>query len=147
MKRNLGPIYRAKKQEADQLQTELEALNATNGPLILERETSIAQAEEAIATEIASLERSNFGGLAAQIDALHRLGEKSTAIYLANILIILLFIAVETAPIFVKLISTRSPYDYLLNEHEHVFAMAHKEQTTLRCKVFIPRWISTGYVL
>jgi len=43
----------------------------------------------------------------------------------------LLFIAIETAPIFVKLISSRSPYDYLLHEHEHIFEMANKERTTL----------------
>ena len=38
---------------------------------------------------------------------------------LANIFIILLFIAIETAPIFVKLISSRGPYDDLLEKHEH----------------------------
>ena len=43
----------------------------------------------------------------------------------------LLFIALETAPVFVKLISSRSPYDYLLHEREHVFAMNNLEQTTL----------------
>jgi hypothetical protein len=43
----------------------------------------------------------------------------------------LLLIAIETAPIFVKLISYRSPYDYLLHEHEHVFEMANLEKVTL----------------
>jgi len=43
-----------------------------------------------------------------------------------------LFVAIETAPILVKLISYRSPYDYLLHEHEHVFEMATRESTTLR---------------
>ena len=40
----------------------------------------------------------------------------------------LLFISIETAPIFVKLISSRSPYDYLLEEHEHVFKMNNLER-------------------
>ena len=42
-----------------------------------------------------------------------------------------LFIAIETAPIFVKLISSRSPYDYLLHEKEQVYQMANLENTTL----------------
>jgi hypothetical protein len=39
--------------------------------------------------------------------------------------------AIETAPIVVKLISQRSPYDYVQHQAEHVFEMAHWEQTTL----------------
>ncbi len=70
--------------------------------------------------------------MAARIDALDRLGSRSNAIYLASIFIMLLFIAIETAPIFTKLISPRSPYDHLLNEHEHVYEMAAKESITVR---------------
>ena len=39
--------------------------------------------------------------------------------------------AVETAPILVKLISYRSPYDYVLQQEEQVYEMANLEQTTL----------------
>lgn len=59
-----------------------------------------------------------FDGMAARIDALHLLTKESQAMYQANIFIILLFIAVETAPIFVKLMSPRGPYDELLDLHE-----------------------------
>ena len=59
-----------------------------------------------------------FDGMAARIDALHLLTEESQAMYQANIFIILLFIAVEPAPIFVKLMSPRGPYDELLDLHE-----------------------------
>ena len=51
---------------------------------------------------------------AARMDALSNITQKSEAIWLANWFIILLFIAVETAPVFVKLISPRGPYDHLL---------------------------------
>lgn len=40
-------------------------------------------------------------------------------------------IKTEIAPILVKLISSRSPYDCVLHQHEHVFEMVHLEQTTL----------------
>ncbi|MDP2384955.1 MAG: DUF4407 domain-containing protein [Bacteroidota bacterium] len=62
-----------------------------------------------------------YDGLAARIDALWKLSSESTAINLANIFLMLLFIALETAPIFVKLISARGPYDDLLETHEHTF--------------------------
>ena len=131
LKKNLGPIYRAKKQEADQAQSELDQTLQTNLPLIAEHQVSIGSLEETIQNEITALDRSNYGGIAARMDALDRLAQGSMAIYLANIFIMLLFISIETAPIFVKLISYRSPYDYLLHEHEHVFEMANLENTTL----------------
>ncbi len=129
-KRNLGPIYRAKKAEADKAQTELDNVMASHLPLIAEKEQAITDMEAQLQTEITQLNRSAYGGLAARMDALDRLGSQSEAILFANIFIMLLFISVETAPILVKLISYRSPYDYLLHEHEHVFQMANLENTT-----------------
>jgi hypothetical protein len=129
--RNLGPIYKAKKAEADNAQTELDKAIAANQPLILEKEKAIQNIENQVGTEIAALQRSRFDGLAARMEALARLTSKSEAILLASLFITLLFIAIETAPIMVKLISYRSPYDYLLHEHEHVFAMGNLEKTTL----------------
>lgn len=130
-KKNLGPIYRTKKLQADQAQAELESVEARVLPLIAEKQQAITVLENQMQAEIAGLDRQAYGGMAARMDALHRLGLDSPAIYWANIFIILLFIALETAPIFVKLISSRSPYDYLLHEREHIFAMNHLEQTSL----------------
>ncbi len=134
-KKNLGPIYRAKKKEADQAQAELTALIALNQPQILEKEKAIEAAEKNIGTETAALERSRYNGLAARMEALSRLTQKSEAMLVASLFIMLLFVAIETAPILVKLISYRSPYDYLLHEHEHVFEMANLETTTMRSNV------------
>jgi len=130
-KRNMGPIYRAKKAEADKAQVELDELMATNLPLIAEKEKANTGMESKVQSEISELNRSAYGGLAARMDALDRLGQQSEAILLANIFIMLLFVSVETAPIFVKLISPRSPYDFVLHEHEHVFQMANHENTTM----------------
>lgn len=129
--RNLGPIYRAKKLDAENAQAELDALLAAHQPRISLLETEISAAEASIQSDIANLKRDSYGGLAARMEALDRLSQRSEAIYLASIFVILLFIAIETAPIMVKLISHRSPYDYLLHEHEHVYQMAHHENTTL----------------
>ncbi len=130
-KRNLGPIYRAKKADADNAQAELDKILATNRPLILEKEQAIQTLETTVQSEIAGLQRSHYDGLAARMEALGRLTATSKAILLASLFITLLFIAIETAPIVVKLISYRSPYDYLLHEHEHVFEMSNLEKTTL----------------
>lgn len=130
--RNMGPIYRAKKATADQAQAELDATLAALTPQIEAKQEALAGYRATSSSTIEGLERGTFGGLAARIDALDRLGSRSDAIWLASIFITLLFIAIETAPIFTKLISPQSPYDHLLHEHEHVFAMNAKESITER---------------
>ncbi len=130
--KNLGPIYMAKKADADQAQAELSALLATALPAIQEKEQAIRTLEANVQSEIAALSRTRYDGLAARMEALSRLTANSLAILYASLFITLLFVAIETAPIMVKLISYRSPYDYLLHEHEHVFEMNNLEQVTLR---------------
>jgi hypothetical protein len=130
--RNMGPIYRAKRAEADQAEAELVTIRTENEPIIQANRAEIALLQDKVGEEIASLQRGSYGGIAARIDALDRLGQESPAIYLASLFVMLLFIAVETAPIFTKLISPRSPYDHLLNDHEHVYTMAAKESMTER---------------
>jgi uncharacterized membrane protein YvbJ len=74
----------------------------------------------------ANLEKARLDGFAAQMDALGRLADKSSTIFWASIFITLLFIAIETAPLFVKLISERSPYDYRLDQHETMVANSYQ---------------------
>jgi len=130
--RNMGPIYRAKQATAQQAQDELDATLADLQPQIDAKRVDKLALQQQIQAETAGLERGAYGGMAARIDALSRLGRKSEAIWLASIFVTLLFIAIETAPIFTKLISPRSPYDHLLEEHEHVYAMATKESVGKR---------------
>jgi Domain of unknown function (DUF4407) len=129
---NLGPIYRAKKADADRADAELAAALAANAPLIAEKEKAAQTFETNVQTEIGALQRTRYNGMAARMEALARLSEKSRAILLASLFITLLFIAIETAPILVKLISYRSPYDYLLHEHEQAFELENLETVTLR---------------
>ena len=129
--RNMGPIYKAKQQKADHAQEELDIILAANNPLITTKETNIGELESTIQTQIAAFDRSNYGGLAARMEAMSRLAKQSDTILLANLFILLLFIAIETAPVLVKLISHKSPYDHLLQEHEHQFEMGNLERTTL----------------
>jgi hypothetical protein len=59
-----------------------------------------------------------FDGFAARMDGLAKLTTESEAMATAQLFLVLLFMAIETAPIFVKLISARGPYDELLELHE-----------------------------
>ena len=62
------------------------------------------------------------------MEALSRLTASSDAIWLANLFIVLLFIALETAPVFVKLISPQGPYDHLLRIEEQAFEGQRAEE-------------------
>jgi hypothetical protein len=130
MRRNLGPIYRVKKQDADRVEQELTSLKSMNDSLVSGKQQNIEQLHAAFNLELNGLEREKYGGLAARIDALGNLTNKSEPIYWTNIFMILLFIAIETAPVFVKLIGSKGPYDDLLYTHEHGFDLYRTEQTT-----------------
>lgn len=130
--RNMGPIYRAKKEEAEQAAAEVEKTIAANTPLLSQKEQELHQTDSLMRAEITSLERSRFNGMAARMEALERLAAQSAAIRMAVWFIMLLFIAIETAPVLVKLISERSPYDYLLYDQEHIVEAEKKEAIALR---------------
>jgi hypothetical protein len=130
MRRNLGPIYQVKKQDADRAEQELNDVKSKNDSLVAGKQRDIEMLQAAYSQEIAGLNREKYDGLAARIDALGNLTGKSDPIYWANLFILLLFIAIETAPVFVKLIGSRGPYDELLQTHEHGFEMYRVEQTT-----------------
>ncbi len=128
MQRNLGPIYKAKKADADNAALELKVLREKNEALINSLYQQLQATDQQMVDEITAMGRTRLNGMAARIDALSNLTKKSEAIYWANIFIILLFIAIETAPIFVKLISERGPYDDRLDSHERIFHVNNKEQ-------------------
>ena len=128
--KNIGPIYKAKKAEADKAETELNALKGDRDGQIAFHQNAINQLNTEEKAEVASLPREAYNGFAARLEALSRLSAKSEAIAIASLFIIILFMCIETAPIIVKLISNRGPYDYKLDAHEHAFEMNHKERTS-----------------
>lgn len=125
--RSAGPIYKIKKADADRVEEELIALIATNTPIIKEKEDALKALNEREKVELTAIEKSQLTGLASRIEALDRLTSKSSAIHIANWFVMLLFLVVETAPIFVKLVSQRGPYDYVLRTEEYGFEAFHYE--------------------
>lgn len=69
-----------------------------------------------------------FTGFAARLQALDELGKNSEIIGIAAAFIMGLFIALEIAPVLVKLISAVGPYDYLLEKTENDFKLYSKEK-------------------
>ncbi len=128
MKKNAGPIYQIKKADADDVDAELQALSLTNNKIILDKEKQLAGINALQSTEVAKLELGKMGGPAARLEALSRLAKKSFAIGMASWFILLLFIAIETAPVFVKLISPIGPYDHLLKIEEFGFEIKRSEE-------------------
>lgn len=125
--KNLGPIYKAKKADADSAQAAWEALNEQYAA----GRAELATVDSAVANTITQLKRDQLNGFASRLDALGTITKNSTPIRWANWFIILLFIAIETAPVFVKLISPRGPYDDLLEQHEYGFTMHNKERKAM----------------
>lgn len=128
MKKNAGPIYLIKKADADKVDKELKELTARNNILIAEREGQLFAIEQDMTKETKALEKQKIDGPAARLDALSRLSSKSFAIGTASWFILFLFIALETAPVFVKLISPTGPYDHLLKLEEYAFEIKRAEE-------------------
>ena len=118
-RRNLGPIYKVKKLDADRADGELQQLIQLNTSKINATEKQIAIQDSLLFTALTDLAKKELNGPAARLEALNRITTQSFSIWWANLFIILLFIIVETAPILVKLISKSGPYDSLLHLVEH----------------------------
>jgi hypothetical protein len=128
MKKNAGPIYLIKKADADKVDAELQALTAANTVLINEKEQQMAAIDASMLAETKLIQKQKIDGPAARLEALSRLSDESFAIATASLFILFLFIALETAPVFVKLISPLGPYDHLLKLEEYSFEIKRAEE-------------------
>jgi MFS superfamily sulfate permease-like transporter len=129
----LGTNAKKKEQQLDAAQLALEDLKKRNQVRIDSLE---AQVRTFVGLRQLEFEKQqpgieSFDGLAARMDALSKLTDESSAMSLANIFIMLLFVAIETSPIFVKLIAPRGPYDELLELHEEKVRLATHEKSVI----------------
>ena len=117
--KNLGPIYKAKKADADKAEKELAELAVTNQQKITELEKQLHQTESLMGQAVTSLTHTKLDGPAARMEALSRLTAASSAMWWAHIFILFLFLILESTPILVKLFSRKGPYDSLIHIQEH----------------------------
>lgn len=117
----IGTNALKKEIQLNEAETDLKQTVIRNQPKIDQYEVDIKQLYLSRDNEFSNQKPNidKYDGLAARIDALGVLSSESSAMNFANIFLILLFIAIETSPIFVKLISAKGPFDDLLEKHEH----------------------------
>ena len=109
-----GPVYKEKRDKHDALLAELQELKTTNKAKIIASEAQIAQLQGDYSTQVTTSQPiiDNFDGLMARVNALGELP------WLPSFFIFLLFLAIETSPIFAKLLSPRGEYDIKTQESE-----------------------------
>lgn len=127
MQRNAGPIYKIKKADADRVDKELTLLTSLNLDKIKATEAELKSLELSQNQALDQVKESKLTGLASRIEALDRLTDRSSAISIAHWFILFLFLAIETAPVFVKLISQRGPYDFVLKKEEYGYEASYYE--------------------
>lgn len=109
-----GPVYTEKREKHDAALAELQQLKTGNKEKITVIETQIAQLQTDYSTKVADSQPiiDGFDGLMARVNALGKLP------WLPSFFIFLLFLAIETSPIFAKLLSPKGQYDYKLEDEE-----------------------------
>lgn len=124
-----GVEYKKRLAEANQAKQELDAFKEQYEPIIKANETQIDRRKKERDDKISMTKTQidNSRGLLKQLEGLSKLTSNHLSIFLASGFIILLFISLETAPILVKLFSSRGPYDDYLDAIEHrVYATQQK---------------------
>ncbi len=109
-----GPVYKEKREKHDAALAELVKLKKTNEDKIVALEAQKVQLaseyDEQVVTSQPIID--NFDGLMARVNALNELP------WLPSFFIFLLFLAIETSPIFAKLLSPKGEYDFKLEDVE-----------------------------
>ena len=109
-----GPVYKEKREKHDALLAELQQLKLNNKEKITLNESEIAKLKGDYETQVVITQPiiNNFDGLMARVNALGKLP------WLPSFFIFMLFLAIETSPIFAKLLSPKGAYDFKLEDQE-----------------------------
>lgn len=119
-KEGKGPVYDEKQALCLQQKEELKALRSQIEPQLAQNRQRIsqlqAQKDQQLKTVTTARERAD--DLITQLNVLEKIAKNNPAIAHASHAISLLFIIIDTAPIFAKLLAKRGPYDAMLEERE-----------------------------
>jgi hypothetical protein len=129
--RAMGAIYKAKAKAADKAEQDYQMVYAEISPKLEEEVAKLEAIEAKRKAEMENLSRASLTGFASRLKALHRLSANEEAIRIAGFFITILFLIIECAPILVKLISERTPYDQRLETLETEYHLANLKSTTI----------------
>lgn len=123
-----GPVYKEKRDKHDAALAELQQLKTNHAEKIATLETQISNLKSDFNKEVDASQPiiDNFGGLMARVTALNTLP------WLPSFFIFLLFLCIETAPIFSKLLSPKGEYDYKLEDEETAIKSWVEQQVNQR---------------
>ncbi len=122
-----GPVYKEKREKHDTQLKELQELKETSRAQISEKEAQLADLREKQKAQVAGSQPiiDGFDGLMARINALGELA------WFPSFFILLLFMAIETAPVFAKVMAPKGAYDLKFEEQEdalRVWVTQQKDQ-------------------
>ncbi|MEL0651423.1 DUF4407 domain-containing protein [Algibacter sp. TI.3.09] len=128
-----GPVYKEKREKHDALLAELQQLKLENKEKKANLEDQIATLKTNYQLQVDTTQPviNNFDGLMARVNAL------GTLSWMPSFFIFLLFLAIETSPIFAKLLSPKGPYDFKLEDLEmaiktHVLPNKNQREALLK---------------
>ncbi|MEX2512806.1 MAG: DUF4407 domain-containing protein [Cyclobacteriaceae bacterium] len=126
----LGINARKKENQLDEAEDDFRSTQVRNHEKIDALEAEILRINQQKESEWLSQKASldNYNGMAAQLDAFGSLINESRPIFWANIFIILLFLFLETAPIIVKLLTEKGPYDWMIERHQEGLVLGINEK-------------------
>lgn len=129
--RAMGSIYKAKAIAAENAEQNYQLALADIQPKLNEQYQKLEEIELKKKEDLNNLSRASITGFASRLKAMHRLSSNEDAIRTASIFITFLFLIIECAPIFVKLISERTPYDQRLDMLETEYHLANLKNNTI----------------
>ncbi|MEL4456267.1 DUF4407 domain-containing protein [Lutimonas vermicola] len=131
MKLGKGPVYKEKREKHDAQLKELQQLKDSGAVKISGKEILLGDLREKQKLQIANSQPiiDGFDGLMARINALEKLPA------LPSMFILLLFIAIETAPVFAKVMAPKGAYDLKFDEQEDALKVWVTQQKNQRAEV------------
>lgn len=115
--------YEACRADLGELRKQIDLKVAAN-----EREISAAEAERDASMKAARAKIEAMDGLLMRLKAHSYLTSQNISLFLASLFIVGLFILLETAPIIVKLLSERGPYEDVYEAKEHEVYVAERRR-------------------
>jgi len=131
LKLGKGPVYKEKREKHDAMLQELQLLRQTNQEKIAAKELELKDLRATQDKQIADGQPiiAGFDGLMARINALDSLP------WLPSFFIFLLFLAIETSPIFAKLLAQKGEYDLKFDEQEDAVKVWVTQQKNQRAEM------------
>ena len=129
-----GPIYKEKEMNRDAIQKELDDWNAAHEQELKSIRNQIEGNTKATNDDIDKGAKEN--GFCVRYEAFANVKANNTSLQIVSLVIMLLFIIIETAPTFFKMMVTSGPYDDMLRaEMYRVRVMSDKEMSDVNDEV------------